>query len=163
MADGDNAAHSIPLDSPTLPPRKREQEMSWPCRAVLSVVFAVIAMPVAAQKPTMEQLESMLEARTRIIPERPGFELPFYRWNDGAPIAPYIVTDGQTSPCVEIAREATQRQIDWMRRDVNIATLSWSVPFRKTKSLLQFLLGWRRKMPPSRQRWRTGQRRSLST
>jgi hypothetical protein len=93
--------------------------MNWFCRVILPVVFAVIAMPVAAQKPTIEQLESMLEPRTRVIPERPGFELPFYRWNDGAPIAPYIVTDGQTSPCVEIAREATQRQIDWMRRDVS--------------------------------------------
>jgi hypothetical protein len=88
-------------------------------RLIPTLVLLIAAVPAVAQQPSAQQIDKMLSERTSLIaePDR-DYRLPYYRWNDGASISVFIVTDGQTGPCVDIARNAIQRQIDLIRRDV---------------------------------------------
>jgi hypothetical protein len=89
------------------------------CLFAAAVLGGALAGSAQAQSPTAEQTEQMLHEKWRRVPERSAdYRLPYYRWPDGAPISIFIVTSGQTGPCVEAAKSSIQREINSIRNDI---------------------------------------------
>lgn len=85
---------------------RRVWRMAW---LVATAASLAVAAPASAQKPSAADIDEMLPAP----PDSRAF--PSYKWANGAPIRPLIVTGGQEGGCVDAAFSKLRRQIGMIR------------------------------------------------